>query len=86
MLGTSVLTAGVNSLVKKLGLEPVLLDFQAEWKRQRNRQLRAHLRDAFARPLILDTLARRISVQENAPAAECAQTVAELRRRLEETQ
>jgi hypothetical protein len=84
-LGTSVLTAGVNNLVKKLGLDPVLLEFQTEWKRQRNRQLRAHLRDAFARPLLLDTFDRRISALENAPAAECARAVSELRRRLSES-
>lgn len=86
VLGTSVLTVGVNSLVKKLGLDPVLLEFQVEWKRQRNRQLRVHLRDAFARPLVLETLERRLAALENAPAAACAQTVAELRRRLTETQ
>ena len=85
VLGTSVLTVGVNNLVKRLGLDPVLLEFQTEWKRHRNRQLRAHLRETFARPLLFDTLDRRVSALENAPATECAKAVAELRKRLEET-
>ncbi|MEA3209578.1 MAG: hypothetical protein QOE70_2635 [Chthoniobacter sp.] len=85
-VGTPALAAALNSVVQKLGLKPVLLDFQAEWKRQRNRQLRAHLREHFARPLVLAALDRRLSLLERAPAADCARTVATLRRLFDETQ
>ncbi len=85
-LGTPALASALNSLVQKLGLKPVLLDFQTEWKKQRNRQLRAHLREHFARPLLFDTLDRRLHAMEHAPAAQCALAVAELRRLLDETE
>ncbi|MGB8167865.1 MAG: hypothetical protein WCF18_10270, partial [Chthoniobacteraceae bacterium] len=71
-LGTPALASALNSLVQKLGLKPVLLDFQTEWKKQRNRQLRAHLREHFARPLLLDAFDRRLHAMEHAPAAQCA--------------
>jgi hypothetical protein len=83
---TGVVGAAVNALVQKLGLKPVLLDFQAEWKVQRNRQLRAHLREHFARPLLLDALDRRVHALADAPAAPCALAVAELRRLLDDSQ
>ena len=80
------LAAALNWLVQWLGFKPVLLDFQAEWKRQRNHQLRAHLREHFARPLLLDALERRLTGMEGAPAAQCALAVAELRQLLDESQ
>jgi ABC-type cobalamin/Fe3+-siderophores transport system ATPase subunit len=86
LAATGVLGSAINHLVARLGLTPVLLEFQAEWKRQRNRQLRAHLREHFARPLVLDAIDRRIATLERAPAAPCALAVAELRRLLSETQ
>ena len=86
LAATGVIGSAINHLVAKLGLRPVLLDFQAEWKRQRNRQLRAHLREHFARPLLLDALDRRLAAMEHAPAAPCALAVAELRRLLDESE
>jgi energy-coupling factor transporter ATP-binding protein EcfA2 len=86
LAATSLVGSAINHLVQKLGLTPVLVDFQTEWKKQRNRQLRAHLREHFARPLLLDALDRRLSAMEHAPAAPCALAVAELRRLLDETE
>ena len=86
LAATSLVGSAINHLVQKLGLTPVLVEFQAEWKKQRNRQLRAHLREHFARPLLLDALARRLTALEHAPAAPCALAVAELRRLLDDSQ
>lgn len=86
LAATGVIGSAINHLVVKLGLKPVLLDFQTEWKKQRNRQLRAHLREHFARPLLIDALDRRITAMEHAPAEQCALAVAELRRLLDETE
>ncbi len=86
LAATGMIGSAINHLVAKLGLKPVLLDFQAEWKKQRNRQLRAHLREHFARPLLIDALDRRFTAMEDAPAAPCALAIAELRRLLDETE
>lgn len=79
--GAGALTVGalLHKLIEKFGMERLVKDFQAEWKRQRNRQLRAHLREHFARPLILDTIERRIDALAKAPTDECARTVTALR-------
>lgn len=86
LAATGVIGSAVNHLVVKLGLKSVLIDFQTEWKKQRNRQLRAHLREHFARPLLIDALDRRLHAMEHAPADQCALAVAELRRLLDETE
>jgi hypothetical protein len=85
-VGTPLLASTVNSIVQRLGMDPLLKEFQAEWKVQRNRALRAHLRLHFAQPLLLDELGRRIIALEQAPAKECAERVAELRQLLAENQ
>lgn len=85
-IGTPLLASTVNAIVQKLGMEPLLREFQAEWKAQRNRALRAHVREHFAQPLVLEELTRRLAILEQAPAAECTAAVAELRLLLAETQ
>ncbi len=85
LAATSLVGSAVNHFVARLGLTPVLVEFQAEWKRQRNLQLRGHLDEHFARPLVLDTLERRIATLERAPATAATVVIAELRRLLDES-
>ena len=82
---TALIASLLNRFVQKLGLGSVLKDFQAEWKKQRNAQLRAHLRDAFARPLLLDQVSARLAALEKAPVRECRQAVDTLQRLLAES-
>jgi len=85
LAATSLIGSAVNHFVQRLGLTPVLVEFQAEWKRQRNRQLRAHLREHFGRPLTLDVLERRIAALQAAPSMPATVVIVELRRLLEES-
>jgi len=82
LAATGLIGSAVNHFVQRLGLTPVLVEFQAEWKRQRNRQLRAHVHQYFGRPLVLDTVERRIATLAAAPALPATTVVAELRRLL----
>lgn len=82
--GGSLAITALLELIEKFGMERLVQEFQVEWKKQRNRQLRAHLREHFARPLVLDSLDRHIAALTKAPAAECAHTVTALRRVLAE--
>jgi recombinational DNA repair ATPase RecF len=65
-------------------MESLVKDFQLEWNKQRNRQLRTHLQKHFARPLVLDVLDQRIAELAKTPATECAHAVTALRRVLAE--
>jgi hypothetical protein len=78
--GALTIGALLHKFIEKFGMERLVQDFQAEWKKQRNSQLRAHLREHFARPLVLDSLDRHIGALTKAPAAECAHAVTALRR------
>jgi hypothetical protein len=71
-------------LIEKFGMESLVKDFQLEWNKQRNRQLRTHLQKHFARPLVLDVLDQRIAELAKTPATECAHAVTALRRVLAE--
>ena len=84
--GAGALAGGalIQKLIESLGMKSLVLDFQNEWKHRRNLQLRSHLREHFARPLVLDTLDQRITALTKAGTAECAQAVAALRRLLAE--
>ena len=82
--GALAIGALLHKVIEIFGMQRLVQGFQEEWKKQRNRQLRAHLREYFARPLVLDGLQQRIKALTNAPASECTRTVTELRRLLSE--
>lgn len=82
--GAIAIGTTLNKAIDYFGMERLVRDFQAEWKVQRNKQLRAHLLDHFLRPLVLNKLDSRIQALNKAPASDCRAAVTHLRHALDE--